>query len=179
MIAGITTPDEGQIILSKNVQVGYLAQDSGLDSTRTIYAEMLTIFDDLRQMEAQMHELETAIADTTIDHASEEYAALLKRYDRVQHDFSEANGYGYEAEIRGVLHGFQFPEDTFEKPISTLSGANARDSHLLSYCLRKKTSYFGRTNEPFRYRNTNVVGKLFTNLSRCLAHGLAWPVLLR
>ncbi len=138
MIAGITTPDEGQIILSKNVQVGYLAQDSGLDSTRTIYAEMLTIFDDLRQMEAQMHELETAIADTTIDHASEEYAALLKRYDRVQHDFSEANGYGYEAEIRGVLHGFQFPEDTFEKPISTLSGGERSRLALAKLLLEKK-----------------------------------------
>ncbi|WP_155519278.1 ATP-binding cassette domain-containing protein, partial [Latilactobacillus curvatus] len=138
MIAGITTPDEGQIILSKNAQVGYLAQDSGLDSTRTIYAEMLTIFDDLRQMEAQMHELETAIADTTIDHASEEYAALLKRYDQVQHDFSEANGYGYEAEIRGVLHGFQFPEDTFEKPISTLSGGERSRLALAKLLLEKK-----------------------------------------
>ncbi|MCP8865869.1 ABC-F family ATP-binding cassette domain-containing protein [Latilactobacillus curvatus] len=138
MIAGITTPDEGQIILSKNAQVGYLAQDSGLDSTRTIYAEMLTIFDDLRQMEAQMHELETAIADTTIDHASEEYAALLKRYDQVQHDFSEANGYGYEAEIRGVLHGFQFPEDTFKKPISTLSGGERSRLALAKLLLEKK-----------------------------------------
>ncbi|KRM24377.1 ABC-F family ATP-binding cassette domain-containing protein [Latilactobacillus graminis] len=138
MIAGITTPDEGQIILSKNVQVGYLAQDSGLDSTRTIYAEMLTIFDDLRQMETQMHDLETAIADTTIDHASEAYTALLKRYDQVQHDFSEANGYGYEAEIRGVLHGFQFPETTFEKPISTLSGGERSRLALAKLLLEKK-----------------------------------------
>lgn len=138
MIAGITTPDEGQIILGKNVQVGYLAQDSGLDSTRTIYAEMLTIFDDLRQMETQMHALETAIADGTIDHDSEEYATLLKRYDQIQHDFSEANGYGYETEIRSVLHGFQFPEDTFEKPISTLSGGERSRLALAKLLLEKK-----------------------------------------
>ncbi len=57
---------------------------------------------------------------------------------RGQHDFSEANGYGYEAEIRGVLHGFQFPEDTFEKPISTLSGGERSRLALAKLLLEKK-----------------------------------------
>ncbi|SPC36986.1 ABC-F family ATP-binding cassette domain-containing protein [Latilactobacillus fuchuensis] len=138
MIAGITTPDDGQIILGKNVQVGYLAQDSGLSSERTIYAEMLTIFEPLRQMEQQMHTLEAAIADSSTDHTNADYADLLKRYDQIQHDFTEANGYGYEAEIRGVLHGFQFPEETFEKPISTLSGGERSRLALAKLLLAKK-----------------------------------------
>lgn len=138
MIAGLTTPDEGQIILGKNVQVGYLAQDSGLSSDRNIYAEMLTIFEPLRKMEQQLHTLEQAIADPTMDHTSEAYADLLKRYDQLQHDFTEANGYGYEAEIRSVLHGFQFPEETFEKPISTLSGGERSRLALAKLLLEKK-----------------------------------------
>ncbi len=138
MIAGITTPDDGQIILGKNVQVGYLAQDSGLSSERNIYDEMLTIFEGLRQMEAQMHTLEQAIADPDANRSDEDYQALLKQYDQIQHDFSEANGYGYEAEIRGVLHGFQFPEETFTKPISTLSGGERSRLALAKLLLEKK-----------------------------------------
>jgi ATP-binding cassette subfamily F protein 3 len=50
------------------------------------------------------------------------YASLLKEYDQLQHDFNEQNGYGYENEIRSVLHGFKFDESFYDKEISTLSG---------------------------------------------------------
>lgn len=120
IIAGIEAPDAGQIIKNKQATLGYLAQDTGLDSNETIWNEMLKAFEAVRKMEARMREVEVAIGETS--ESDSRYASLLKEYDQLQHDFNDQNGYGYENEIRSVLHGFKFDESFYEKEISTLSG---------------------------------------------------------
>lgn len=121
IISGLEAPDEGTIAKNKTATMGYLAQDTGLDSEETIWNEMLAAFEEVRKMEARLRSLEQAIANTQ-DHASTAYTKLLKEYDQLQHDFTEKNGYGYETEIRSVLHGFQFDESFYEQKINTLSG---------------------------------------------------------
>ncbi|MFC0278167.1 ABC-F family ATP-binding cassette domain-containing protein [Enterococcus devriesei] len=120
IIAGIEAPDAGQIIKNKQATLGYLAQDTGLDSNETIWNEMLKAFEAVRKMETRMREVEVAIGETS--ESDSRYASLLKEYDQLQHDFNDQNGYGYENEIRSVLHGFKFDESFYEKEISTLSG---------------------------------------------------------
>lgn len=120
IIANIEAPDAGQVIKNKQASLGYLAQDTGLDSTETIWNEMLKAFEKVRQMEARMREVEVAIGETP--ESNSRYASLLKEYDQLQHDFNDQNGYGYENEIRSVLHGFKFDESFYDKEISTLSG---------------------------------------------------------
>ena len=58
MIIGEQAPDEGQIVTKKGLTMGYLAQNTGLESDKTIYEEMLSVFDKLRQMEQDLHKLE-------------------------------------------------------------------------------------------------------------------------
>ena len=120
IISGIESPDVGTITKSKNVTMAYLAQDTGLDSEKTVWQEMLTAFTSLLQLEKRMHELEENISQLRPDEPS--YQEVLKQYDQVQHTFLEQNGYGYENEIRTVLHGFQFDEAFYDKKIQTLSG---------------------------------------------------------
>lgn len=120
IIANIEAPDVGQVIKNKQATLGYLAQDTGLDSTETIWNEMLKAFDTVRQMEARMRDVEVAIGETP--ESDSRYTSLLREYDQLQHDFNEQNGYGYENEIRSVLHGFKFDESFYDKEISTLSG---------------------------------------------------------
>lgn len=120
IIANIEAPDVGQVIKNKQATLGYLAQDTGLDSTETIWNEMLKAFEKVRKMEARMREVEVAIGETP--ESDSRYASLLKEYDQLQHDFNDQNGYGYENEIRSVLHGFKFDESFYAKEISTLSG---------------------------------------------------------
>lgn len=67
-----------------------------------------------------MRDVEVAIGETP--ESDSRYTSLLKEYDQLQHDFNEQNGYGYENEIRSVLHGFKFDESFYDKEISTLSG---------------------------------------------------------
>lgn len=120
IIAGIEAPDEGKIAKNKTATLGYLAQDTGLDSNETVWNEMLKAFEQVRQMEQRMRELEIFISEGTPDTPA--YTSYLKEYDRLQHDFSDRNGYGYENEIRSVLHGFKFDSSFYDQKIDTLSG---------------------------------------------------------
>ncbi|WP_447299619.1 ABC-F family ATP-binding cassette domain-containing protein [Enterococcus faecium] len=120
IIAGIEAPDEGKIAKNKTATLGYLAQDTGLDSNETVWNEMLKAFEQVRQMEERMRELEIFISEGTPDTPA--YTSYLKEYDRLQHDFSDRNGYGYENEIRSVLHGFKFDSSFYDQKIDTLSG---------------------------------------------------------
>lgn len=120
IIAGIEAPDAGQIIKNKQATLGYLAQDTGLTSNENVWNEMLKAFDKVRQMESRMRELEVLISTTAENDSN--YPSLMKEYDQLQHDFNDQNGYGYENEIRSVLHGFNFDESFYQQPIDTLSG---------------------------------------------------------
>lgn len=120
IIAGVEAPDAGQIAKNKTATLGYLAQDTGLVSDATVWEEMLDAFSIVRKMEQRMHQLEVQISES--DPQTKEYQSILKEYDRLQHDFSEQNGYSYENEIRSVLHGFKFDESFYTQPIATLSG---------------------------------------------------------
>lgn len=120
IIAGIEAPDVGNIAKNKISTLGYLAQDTGLDSTETVWNEMLKAFEEVRLMEQRMRDLEVFISEGTPDTPA--YQAFLKEYDKLQHDFSDKNGYSYENEIRSVLHGFKFDPSFYEQRIDTLSG---------------------------------------------------------
>ncbi|WP_311407923.1 ABC-F family ATP-binding cassette domain-containing protein [Liquorilactobacillus uvarum] len=140
MIIGQQKTDEGQIIKKKNLTIGYLAQDTGLESNNTLYDEMLTVFEDLQNTEHQMHKLEKEIAQmsTNVQINQKDYDNLLKKYDKIQHTFKEKNGYGYESEIRSVLHGFHFFEADYSKKIASLSGGQKTRLALAKLLLEKR-----------------------------------------
>lgn len=135
IIVGIESPDKGTIAKNKTATLGYLAQDTGLNSTATVWEEMLTAFAGIRQMEQRMRSLEVAISET--DPTAVNYDGLLKEYDQLQHEFAEKNGYGYENEIRSVLHGFKFDGTFYEQSIETLSGGQKTRLALAKMLLQK------------------------------------------
>ncbi|WP_027109054.1 ABC-F family ATP-binding cassette domain-containing protein [Lacticigenium naphthae] len=138
MIAGEEEPDEGQLSITKEVTIGYLSQDTSLESDKTIWQEMLFVFKHVRKMEKDMHEIEGKLSDSTIQSNPAQYQEALARYDDLQHAFREANGYGYESEIRSVLHGFRFYEEDYTKQINELSGGQKTRLALARLLLEKK-----------------------------------------
>lgn len=138
MIADETVPDEGQISMRKGLTIGYLAQDQGLDSNNTIWEEMSSVFAELHAIEKRMHQLENQLSDPSIMNDEQAYQQTLKTYDQIQTEFQQKNGYGYQAEIRGVLHGFQFDAEVYDKSVTALSGGQKTQLALAKLLLEKR-----------------------------------------
>ncbi|CAH2715065.1 putative ABC transporter ATP-binding protein YheS [Neobacillus rhizosphaerae] len=120
IIAGQLSHDGGDIIKPKEVTIGYLAQNTGLESNLSIWEEMITVFEPLQLMEKSLRRLENQMADPSMLGDNTRYERVLKEYDELQVKFKEQGGYQYEADIRSVLHGLNFRESSLL--ISSLSG---------------------------------------------------------
>ncbi|MFJ8259792.1 ABC-F family ATP-binding cassette domain-containing protein [Peribacillus asahii] len=122
IIAGQLSYDGGEIIQPKGVTIGYMAQDTGLESELSIWDELLTVFNHLISQEQTLRQLEEKMANPDIFSNEAVYQKVLSEYDALQVQFKESGGYQYEADIRSVLHGLQFGSFDPSTPISTLSG---------------------------------------------------------
>jgi len=129
--------DSGDIIKPKDVTIGYLAQDTGLQTERSIWDEMLTVFSGLKEMENQMRTLEAKMGDPAYFEDGPLYARILKEYDEIQEAFKQKGGFQYEADIRSVLHGLRFSEFDYQTPIETLSGGQRTRLALAKLLLTK------------------------------------------
>ncbi|CAH0316188.1 MULTISPECIES: ATP-binding cassette domain-containing protein [Peribacillus] len=137
IIAGQLSHDGGEIIKPKGVTIGYMAQDTGLESELTIWDEMLTVFTDLIEQEKELRRLEADMARPDIFENETIYQKVLNEYDTLMVAFKEKGGYQYEADIRSVLHGLQFADFDYSTPISTLSGGQKTRLALGKLLLRK------------------------------------------
>lgn len=118
IIIGELPADSGEVVVSKGKTIGYLAQHQDLESSRTIYEEVLEIKRPIIQMEERIRQLETQMKDAEGDALE----SMLSEYSRLNHQFELANGYAYKSEVTGVLKGLGFTEEEFTKPVNTLSG---------------------------------------------------------
>ncbi len=108
--------DSGDIFKSKDTTIGYLSQHNTLDPSMTIYEAMLDVFLPLIKKEQRIRELEKEMSQSTnID-------SIMKEYDRLSFEFERDGGYSYQSQLKGVLKGLGFPEDTWDMNIGILSG---------------------------------------------------------
>ena len=92
--------------------MGYLAQNTGLETSLTIWDEMLTVFTHLQQMETKLRRLEQEMGKEENFSNAAIYEKLLADYDQLQLDYKDQGGYQYEADIRSILSGLGFPFET-------------------------------------------------------------------
>ena len=156
MIAGITEPDEGTITKAKDLTIGYLAQDQGLDSQNSIWSELDTVFTPLHKMEKQIHDLEQQLGE--LDSSSEHYQQILVSYDTLQTSFKKQGGYEYASRMRGILHGFGFDEDTYDTPINSLSGGQKTKLALAKILLQAPGLLI--LDEPTNHLDMNILAWL-------------------
>lgn len=137
IIAGQMSYDSGEVIIPKDIKIGYLEQHAGIESSLSIWDEMMTIFEPLKEMETKLRSLEAQMADPAIYENADHYGKIMGEYDRLQHDFKDIGGYQYEADTRSVLHGMQFFPDDYTKPIKSLSGGQRTRLALAKLLLSK------------------------------------------
>jgi len=120
VLAGMDTFDYGSLIIAKGTSAGYLPQDGLTLSGRSVFAECMSVFDDLRAMETELESLTHSMAE--LDHTSPEYAAVADRYHRVEHEFRTRDGYSIEAEVGRVLMGLGFTKEDWPRLTDEFSG---------------------------------------------------------
>ncbi|OAA91447.1 ribosomal protection-like ABC-F family protein [Clostridium ljungdahlii] len=137
ILTGKINYDSGNLFIDKAKTVGYLTQHLSLDSSNTIYDEMLTVFQDLINLENKLNKLE-ALMNEPYDAKNEEYRnKLIDKYTTCSEIYTNRGGYTYKAEINRVLSGLGFQENEFHDPITVLSGGKKTRVALCKLLLSK------------------------------------------
>ncbi|TYQ16648.1 UNVERIFIED_CONTAM: ATP-binding cassette subfamily F protein 3 [Acetivibrio alkalicellulosi] len=126
--------DAGDIYISKNLNLGYLEQNLGLDSDNTILEEVLTVYSHLINMEARIKELEKSIS---LEKNEDTLHSYMKEYSRLSEDYSRLGGFEYNSRAKGVLKGLGFGDDQFDLIITNLSGGQKTRLSLAKLLLKE------------------------------------------
>ncbi len=133
ILTGETTADSGEIYLKKDAMMGYMAQNQQIDSSRTIYEEMLSVFEKILTAETQLRQMEQQMTQLN----GKELSDKMEEYANLQHFFEQNDGYGYKSRMKGVLKGLGFTEAEFERPLQQLSGGQKTRIYLGKLLLSK------------------------------------------
>ncbi len=118
IISGELSFDSGERTVSKNTTIGYLSQEFIVREDLSIYEEMITCFEEIISLEANLEKLSYELTPENI----EKDPGLLDRFDRLQNEVLTHKDYHYKSKIESVLYGLDFTKDVFDKKISTFSG---------------------------------------------------------
>ena len=158
IIVGEMAPDEGLVTFAKDKTFGYLAQNAAVNTDNTIYEELLSVKQDLIDIEHKMRECE---AD--MKHAGDaQLEQLMKQYTALTHAYEIGGGYTYKSELVGVLKGLGFTEDEFDKSVATLSGGQKTRVALGKLLLLKPDLII--LDEPTNHLDMNSIAWLETYL---------------
>ncbi len=159
IIMRILSADAGDVVLSKHISVGYLAQYQEISGTRTIFEEALSAKEELVQMEMQLREMEEKMPAEK----GEALERLLEKYNRLHHEFELKNGYAYRSEVTGIIRGLGFSEEDFHRPVAELSGGQKTRVFLGKLLLAKPDLLI--LDEPTNHLDMSSIAWLETFLS--------------
>ena len=120
VLAGIESLDYGSIAVTKGTSAGYLPQDGLALSGRTVFAECMSVFDDVRAMETEMEALTHSMAE--LDHESVGYAQVADRFHHLENEFQTRDGYVIESQVGAVLQGLGFGKEGWTRRTEEFSG---------------------------------------------------------
>lgn len=154
IIVGSLPPDEGLVTFAKNKSFGYLAQHQSVNSQNTIFDELLTVKQDILDLESDIRKTEVSMQSAS----SDELEQLLKKYTTLTHRYEDLNGYAYKSEVTGILKGLGFDEEEFSKKVDTLSGGQKTRIALGKLLLQKPDLIM--LDEPTNHLDLNSIAWL-------------------
>jgi ATP-binding cassette subfamily F protein 3 len=120
VLAGIEGLDSGSIAVQRGVTIGYLPQEGLSLSGRSVFAECMTVFHELRALEEEQEQLAARMGE--LDPAGADYAAVADRFHRAEGEFRARDGYAIEAQVGTVLGGLGFGERDWKRRTEEFSG---------------------------------------------------------
>lgn len=118
MILGQDSPDEGQIVMDEYAIVGYLPQEAGDPSDRTVLEIAMSVTPEMGEAIRTLRECEKKG-----DNSSETYAHAMDAF--ISHE-----GYQLEPKTKKILKGLAFKESDFQRPAREMSGGWVMRAHL-------------------------------------------------
>ncbi|KGG53796.1 ABC-F family ATP-binding cassette domain-containing protein [Lactobacillus sp. wkB10] len=149
IMTGEEEATHGDFTINKNIDVGYIAQENDLNENKTIWDEMLSVFTPLINMGKKIRDLQEEMS------ANPQKKDLLKQYDQLQYSFEQQGGYTYQADIKSILNGFNFPEATWTKNVGSLSGGEKTRLSFVKLLLRKPPLLL--LDEPTNYLDLDTL----------------------
>ena len=119
LMAGVLSPDEGKIVKKSGLKIGYLEQNGGLESARTVYEEMQSVFADVQRALQAQREIGRQMAEAA--EGSDAFRALAARYEQLDKFIAARDGYNADVRIRTLLNGMGFAA-MYDQKISAMSG---------------------------------------------------------
>jgi ATP-binding cassette subfamily F protein 3 len=120
VLAGIEGLDYGSVSSMKGLRTGYLPQDGIQLTGRTVFAECLSVFDEIKALEEEQQQLAHRMSE--LDHAAPEYQQVADRYHHIQAEFTARDGYNIESRVGSVLSGLGFGRDDWQRRVEQFSG---------------------------------------------------------
>ena len=133
ILAGELSEDGGTISVSKQLRIGYLAQQSPVITGQTVYQVLDEVFEPVRAMETRLRAMERQMAEIQDE---TELRRLGESYERLNQTFEDAGGYDYRSRIQGVLKGLGFTHNV-DQDASLLSGGELTRLYLARLLLAK------------------------------------------
>lgn len=158
IITGKLPADAGSVTFAKDKSFGYLAQHQAVDSENTIFDELLTVKQEVLDLEASIRQTEADMKNAS----GGELDLLLRKYAAMTHRFEDINGYACKSEITGILKGLGFQENEFDKKVATLSGGQKTRVALGKLLLIKPDLIM--LDEPTNHLDLNSIAWLETYL---------------
>ena len=121
LIAKDQEPTAGSISKEKEVQLGFLRQDIDFEKGRTVLEEAYQAFEEIKQLEAQMEEINQALVTRT-DYESSAYNDLIIALNDATERYELIGGYNYQGTTERILQGLGFQTADFNKKTDTFSG---------------------------------------------------------
>ncbi len=153
ILTGEQNSDDGELYWMKGVRYGYLKQGIKLDPEKSLYNSCLEVFEDLLDMEEEIRRLERDMADP-----SKNLDSILEKYQRLQDEFADRQGFSYDSQIKGMLRGLGFQPQEFDEKISTLSGGQKSRIKLAQLLLKKPDLLF--LDEPTNHLDLKAISFL-------------------
>ncbi|HEY6253496.1 MAG TPA: ABC-F family ATP-binding cassette domain-containing protein [Candidatus Angelobacter sp.] len=120
ILAGTDSLDYGASSRQKGIVCGYLPQDGLTLSGRSVFAECLSVFSQIHEMQREQEELAQRMAE--VQHEGPEYSQIAERFHRIQAELHSRDGYNIDAEVGMVLNGLGFPKEDWERRTEEFSG---------------------------------------------------------
>ena len=110
-------PDSGEIFKSRELILGYMQQHAQLNTEKTLWAEIMTVYKTLIDIEHRLSALESKINNGIGD-----LQQLTEEQHRLNEEYEKNGGFVYKNLAKASLLGLGFKEEEFEMDFSSLSG---------------------------------------------------------